>query len=107
MPTRDQSAATTATAELRSLREEVAQLKQAVASHADVDQAIGVICAVGQLTPDQAWEVLVEVSQHTNTKVRSVADRLVEWTCEGSLPPDIEVALKASMARQSPCGEPG
>ncbi|WP_434587852.1 ANTAR domain-containing protein [Streptomyces sp. A5-4] len=105
MPTRDHAATTTAAAEVASLREEVKQLKQAVTSHADVDQAIGVICAVGQLTPDQAWEVLVEVSQHTNTKVRSVADRLVEWTCDGSLPPDIDVALKASMARQTPCDE--
>ncbi|MFF3418182.1 ANTAR domain-containing protein [Streptomyces sp. NPDC002698] len=35
-----------------------AQVQQAIHSHAVVDQAVGVVLAVGRLTPDQAWDVL-------------------------------------------------
>lgn len=40
------------------LRAEVDQLKEAVTSHAAVDQAIGMVVALGRVSPDQGWAVL-------------------------------------------------
>ncbi|CAM5673745.1 ANTAR domain-containing protein OS=Streptomyces chartreusis OX=1969 GN=CP983_41160 PE=4 SV=1 [Streptomyces chartreusis] len=48
------------------LEEEVDQLKEAVVSHAVVDQAIGMVVALGRVAPDEGWAVLKEVSQHTH-----------------------------------------
>ncbi|WP_369218008.1 ANTAR domain-containing protein [Streptomyces flavofungini] len=91
------------------LERKVSQLEQAVESHATVDQAIGIVVAVGQLTPEQAWTVLRETSQHTNTKLTRVADLIVAWGCAGDLPEDIRKELDASLARaqsRSDCAEP-
>ncbi|WP_184918012.1 ANTAR domain-containing protein [Streptomyces luteogriseus] len=55
------------------------QLRQAVDSHAKVDQAIGVLVAVHRIEPAAGVEMLREVSQHTNVRLRPVAgdgDRL-------------------------------
>ncbi|GGR90673.1 ANTAR domain-containing protein [Streptomyces aureoverticillatus] len=79
-----------------ALREEVAQLKQAVTSHAKVDQAIGVVVAVGELIPAEAWDVLREVSMRTNTKLREVADQLVHWAHTNELDP----ILRGELERQ-------
>src|SRR4051812_6779946 len=54
--------------EIVKVREEVGQLKEAVTSHATVDQAIGMMVALGRVTPDEGWAVLREVSQLTNIK---------------------------------------
>ncbi|MFE5754643.1 ANTAR domain-containing protein [Streptomyces massasporeus] len=60
------------------LKQENDQLRHAVASHATVDQAIGVLIAVHRIAPAAGFEVLREVSQQTNIKLHSVAqiDRL-------------------------------
>ncbi|QIJ60817.1 ANTAR domain-containing protein [Streptomyces sp. JB150] len=82
-----------------ALHEEVEQLRRAVVSHAVIDQAIGVVIALGGLSSDTAWNVLKEVSQHTNIKLREVADHIVQWPrCEW-LPPEIRQALNAALDR--------
>ncbi|MEU6773711.1 ANTAR domain-containing protein [Streptomyces sp. NPDC046759] len=85
--------------EMAALQEEVAQLRWAVVSHAVVDQAIGVVITVGGLRPDQGWEVLKQVSQHTNVKLREVARHVVQWPASGRLPDDIRRALSAAVDR--------
>ncbi|GGS21428.1 hypothetical protein GCM10010252_70770 [Streptomyces aureoverticillatus] len=92
--------------EISALREEVGQLKQAVRSHAAVDQAIGALAAISNIRPEQAWDVLTEVSQHTNVKLRLIAEQVVEWTCDGELSEEVRSALQASLARQEPCDPP-
>ncbi|MFJ8988794.1 ANTAR domain-containing protein [Streptomyces sp. NPDC102279] len=90
---------------MAELREENAQLQQAVHSHAVVDQAIGVILAVGKLAPDQGWNVLRALRQNTNTKLRHGAELLIEWARTGSLGQDIRTELErqlASCARTAP-----
>ncbi|MFB0617624.1 ANTAR domain-containing protein [Streptomyces sp. AGS-58] len=82
---------------LDALREEVAQLRRALVSHALVDQAIGVVIARAGLRPQQGWDVLKHVSQHTNTKMREVARCLVEWPSSGRLPDVIRRALPAAV----------
>lgn len=90
------------------LERKVSQLERAVESHAAVDQAIGIVVAVGKLTPDQGWTVLRETSQHTNTKLSRIADMIVAWGCAGDLPEEIRRELDASLARaqaKSNCAE--
>ncbi|MGK3941835.1 ANTAR domain-containing protein [Streptomyces sp. RP5T] len=82
---------------VEELRTEVAQLRQALVSHAIVDQAIGVVIALSGLRPEQGWEILKTVSQHTNTKVREVAGHVVRWPDAGTLPPEIRRALRAAL----------
>ncbi|MFC9642323.1 ANTAR domain-containing protein [Streptomyces mirabilis] len=84
------------------LREEVDQLKEAVTSHATVDQAIGMVVALGRVSPDQGWAVLREVSQHTNVKLRTVAEMILVWGRKGVLPPDIRAALEDTLDKYGP-----
>ncbi|EDY58881.1 MULTISPECIES: ANTAR domain-containing protein [Streptomyces] len=90
-----------------ALQEEIGQLKEAVASHAVVDQAIGMVVALGRITPDEGWEVLKEVSQHTNIKLRYVAELILLWGRSGEIPPEIRVELEEALDRYGPTQIPG
>ncbi|MFJ1729851.1 ANTAR domain-containing protein [Streptomyces sp. NPDC088254] len=87
---------------IAALEAEVDQLQRAVVSHAVVDQAIGVVIAVGRLRPEQGWEVLKEISQHTNTKLREVAEYVVQGAHCGWLPDEIHHALVSALSRTDP-----
>lgn len=54
-----------------------ARLQQSVETRQLIGQAQGVLMERYRLTDDQAFSVLVKASQHGNTKLRDVADRLV------------------------------
>ncbi|MFC8351043.1 ANTAR domain-containing protein [Streptomyces sp. NPDC057280] len=95
------------TSRIFALQEEVEQLKEAVASHAVVDQAIGMMVALGRVTPDEGWEVLKEVSQRTNIKLRNVADLILIWGRDGRMPPEIRAELEAALDRHGPTQIPG
>lgn len=95
-------AATDAAERIFELEEEVHQLKEAVTSHAVVDQAIGMMVAWGRITPDQGWSVLREVSQHTNIKLRNIAEMIIIWGRNGELPPDIRAELEDTLDRYGP-----
>ncbi|MGW1047501.1 ANTAR domain-containing protein [Streptomyces sp. NPDC002547] len=75
--------------QIKKLRGKVTQLEQAVGSHAVIDQAIGVIVAVGRLTPAEAWDLLRETSMCTNIKLRHVAELVIAWGTTGHLAADI------------------
>ncbi|MBD9732697.1 ANTAR domain-containing protein [Streptomyces sp. H28] len=89
------------------LEEEVQQLKDAVVSHAVVDQAIGMIVALGRVSPDEGWTVLREVSQRTNIKLRNVADLILVWGRTGLLPPEVRAELEDALDRLGPTHVPG
>lgn len=88
------------------LQEQVRQLKEAVVSHAVVDQAIGVVIALGGVTPDEGWIVLKEVSQHTNIKLRNVAETILIWRRTGVVPPEMLAALEVRLGRPGADGPP-
>jgi hypothetical protein len=90
-----------------ALQEEIGQLKEAMASHAVVDQAIGMVVALGRVAPDQGWEVLKGVSQHTNIKLRNVADLILIWGRSGEMPPEIRAELEDALDRYGPTQIPG
>ncbi|POX48708.1 ANTAR domain-containing protein [Streptomyces sp. Ru71] len=95
------------TGRIFELQEEVEQLKEAVTSHAVVDQAIGMVVALGRVTPDQGWQILKEVSQHTNIKLRTVAELILAWARTGEMPQQIGAELEAALDRHGPTQIPG
>ncbi|MET7981836.1 ANTAR domain-containing protein [Streptomyces sp. NPDC005281] len=85
-----------------ALESEVQQLKEAVTSHAVVDQAIGMMVALGRVSPDEGWAVLKDVSQHTNVKLRNVAELILVWGRDGEIPPEIRAELEDALDRHGP-----
>ncbi|MGI5454561.1 ANTAR domain-containing protein [Streptomyces sp. CA-249302] len=59
--------------QLRLLRTEVEQLRRAIATRPVIDQARGILMATHGCTSDEAWNILREASQLSNTKLRAVA----------------------------------
>lgn len=89
------------------LEQENAQLRHAVDSHATVDQAIGVLTAIHQLPPGAGFDVLREVSQHTNTKLHTVAETVIAWALGQSLPEPVAGAGRGRAAALTPAQRPG
>ncbi|MER6260512.1 ANTAR domain-containing protein [Streptomyces sp900105245] len=84
---------------ISELQTEISQLQEAVVSHTAVDQAIGVVITLGGLHPEQGFQVLREVSQRTNTKLRQVSELIVDWVHGEQLPDEIRTALSKALAR--------
>jgi AmiR/NasT family two-component response regulator len=91
---------------IAELQTQVDQMKEAMASHAVVDQAIGMVVALGRVSPDQGWEVLKEVSQHTNVKLRTIAELILLWGRRGDIPPGIRAELEDALDRHGPTQVP-
>ncbi|MFD5742928.1 ANTAR domain-containing protein [Streptomyces massasporeus] len=84
------------------LERENAQLRQAVDSHAMVDQAIGVLAAVCRLEPAAGFEVLREVSQCSNIRLHTVAEAVLDWALKQKpLPESVDRDLQAALRRHS------
>ena len=83
-----------------SLRDEVAQLHEAVKSQRDIGMAIGLLSARFGCSTEQAWRTMLRVSQDSNTKVRTVA-RVLVAVHDGSPGPE-DLALLAAFADQLP-----
>jgi len=88
------------TAELDRLRAEVAGLRRAMETRPLIDQARGMVMALGPCSAETAWQVLVEVSQHTNIKLREVAAALTATTEGAALPAPVERSLAAALRRR-------
>ncbi|MGV9696731.1 ANTAR domain-containing protein [Streptomyces sp. NPDC003470] len=86
---------------LHVLQEEVEQLRQAIASRPVIDQARGVLMALHACTPDEAWHILREASQLSNTKLRTVAAAVTDGARDDGPPPPPEVraALRTALDR--------
>jgi GAF domain-containing protein len=54
-----------------------AQLEEALASRAVIDQALGIIMSERRCTADEAFELLRTISQNTNVKLHDVAASMV------------------------------
>lgn len=67
-------------AEVNALGEEIAQLREALTSRSTIDQAKGMLMAQRGCTPDEAFGVLVKMSNDTNVRVADVAAALVYRT---------------------------
>jgi AmiR/NasT family two-component response regulator len=61
-------------------RDLAVQMQQALASRAVIEQAKGILMAARGCTDQQAFSILVELSQSSNRKLRDVATAVVEQT---------------------------
>lgn len=75
------------------LRDEIAQLHEAVRSQRAIGMAVGMMSARYACSTEQAWRTLLRVSQDSNTKVRTVAHVLVA-THDGTATPDDLAVLR-------------
>ncbi|MEU0003461.1 ANTAR domain-containing protein [Streptomyces sp. NPDC006314] len=89
--------------QLEMLRLEIEQLRHAIDSRPVIDQARGILMAAHACTPDQAWDILREASQRTNTKLRQVAAAVTASAVpDGPAPPEpLRTALRAAAARHA------
>ncbi|MCE0762691.1 ANTAR domain-containing protein [Pseudonocardia kujensis] len=82
------------------LLERVAQLETALRSRPAIEQAKGMIMVVHRCDDEQAFRVLIAVSQSCNRKLREVAAEIVAaLPVDKPLPPDIAVALDNEVRR--------
>jgi hypothetical protein len=86
-------------AEVVELRAQNEQLGQALTSRAEIDQARGMVMALAPCSSDRAWDLLVDVSQHCNIKLRDVAVALVATTKHRTLPEPIQGELRRALRR--------
>jgi len=84
--------------EAEELRVEVVQLKRAMLTRPVIDLARGILMASFGLSREDAWSVLVDVSQHTNTKLHKLAEELVDSVNGASLPDHVQQQLSAAVA---------
>ena len=92
----------------QNARDMAHNLQTALESRAVIDQAKGVLIERYKVTPDQAFQLLAQVSMNANRKVRDVAEELVHT---GELPvpparPEGRRSRPAPRGRRSP-GSPG
>jgi GAF domain-containing protein len=62
------------------------QLEEAMASRAVIEQAKGVLMARERCTPDDAFDMLRRASQRSNTKLREVAQQIVDGVTRSETP---------------------
>ncbi|MEV6834076.1 ANTAR domain-containing protein [Streptomyces sp. NPDC051133] len=85
------------------LQAENRQLHRALTSHAVIDQAIGAVVVLGRVPPEEAWRTLRDVSQHTNTKLRAVAEHILDYAQGGTLPDAERRELGRALAHHRRC----
>jgi hypothetical protein len=88
------------------LRDEVAQLHEAVKSQRDIGMAVGLLSARFGCSTEQAWRTMLRVSQDSNTKVRTVA-RVLVTTHDGTAGPEDRATLARLVAHLPASGWPG
>lgn len=86
-------------AEVVELRAENQQLARAMESREVIDQARGMLMAMAPCSRERAWDLLVGVSQRSNTKLRDVAEALVATTEDRSLPEPVRRELRGALRR--------
>ncbi|MET7379230.1 ANTAR domain-containing protein [Streptomyces sp. NPDC005526] len=87
------------TEQLLLLRQELDQLREALTTRPVIDQARGILMAAHGCTSRQAWDILREVSQRSNTKLRAVAAMITAGTQPDAPPPpeEIRTALRGAI----------
>jgi hypothetical protein len=89
-----------------ALRDEVAQLHEAVRSQRDIGMAIGLMSARFGCSTEQAWRTMLRVSQDSNTKIRTVA-RVLVATHDGTADADDRELLSGFIAHLPASGWSG
>jgi hypothetical protein len=81
--------------EVARLRTELAQLRNAMASRAAIEQAKGILMLLTTCEDEAAFELLTHISSHTHRKVRDVAVAITESAAgRAGLPADVRTILR-------------
>ncbi|GAA3134596.1 ANTAR domain-containing protein [Streptomyces rectiviolaceus] len=78
---------------------ELGHLRRAMQTRPVIDMARGVLMASFGLSAEDAWSVLVAVSQNSNTKLHVVADELVAAATGGQVPKPLRQKLAATISQ--------
>lgn len=89
---------------IADLEAAVTQLREGLVTRQRIGAATGLLAGRFGCTPEQAWELLVRISQHTNHKVRAVAG--VVLAAHAGQVPDEDADLAALVDAQLPGGLP-
>ncbi|WP_326757416.1 ANTAR domain-containing protein [Streptomyces phaeochromogenes] len=80
-------------------RREAQQLRRAMESRPAIDMARGILMTACSCSPDDAWELLVAVSQNSHTKLREVAEAVIATTTrQEPLPRKFQEQLATALA---------
>ncbi|WP_225860662.1 ANTAR domain-containing protein [Streptomyces triticiradicis] len=90
---------TASAVEILELRSENEQLSRALESRAVIDQGCGMVMVLAPCSSERAWDLMVDISQHCNVKLRSVAVALVATTQDEPLPEQIQRELPGALRR--------
>ena len=63
------------------LQAEIAQLKDALARRQQIGVATGLLAQRFAISPEQAWSLLVRLSQNGHVKVRDIAQAMINGHC--------------------------
>lgn len=88
------------------MRREVDHLREAVDSHREIGIATGLLASSYGCTTEQAWQLLVRISQATNIKVRQIAKALQDSFDGVPLSSQQTEVLAAVVALLPPGGRP-
>ncbi|MDQ0954790.1 hypothetical protein QFZ24_008713 [Streptomyces phaeochromogenes] len=85
--------------EVLQLRAKNEQLSQALVSRSVIDQARGMAMVLAPCSSERAWDLLVDVSQHCNVRLRDVAAALVATAKGQELPEAIRREWRRALRR--------
>ncbi|MGA5508105.1 ANTAR domain-containing protein [Streptomyces umbrinus] len=89
----------------RDLRTVITHLKRALQTRPVIDLARGALMACFGLSAEGAWTVLVEASHHTNTKLRYVAEELVNTIQGAEMPESFRQQVASAVTRLRPVAD--
>ncbi|MEU0206923.1 ANTAR domain-containing protein [Streptomyces canus] len=81
------------------LRLEVDQLRRAMQTRPTIDVARGIVMATFGLSAEDAWTVLVAVSQNTNTKLHHLAQDLMGAVQGAQVPKELRQQMAGAVAK--------
>ncbi|WP_327591547.1 ANTAR domain-containing protein [Streptomyces chartreusis] len=73
------------------------QLLHALETRPAIDMALGVLMASFTCQPDDAWKILVDVSQRSNVKLRQVAQAITQGVSGDPIPAELQEHLAAAV----------
>ncbi|MGW7203147.1 ANTAR domain-containing protein [Streptomyces sp. NPDC054837] len=80
------------------LRKEIEQLRHAMNTRPVIDIARGILMAGWSCIPEEAWEILVRVSQHSNTQLHDVAEAVMATVRQEPMPAHLQEHLACTVA---------
>ncbi|MGW6009164.1 ANTAR domain-containing protein [Streptomyces sp. NPDC055210] len=84
---------------LEALRKEISQLRIAMQRRPVIDLARGMLMARWSCSEDDAWQILVDASQHSNTKLHDIAEAILATVHGEPLPEPLQRHLAAAVTR--------